>query len=294
MAKGACVFSGLVWGLFWIPLRLLSDSGIEGPWATALFYVVPMALLSPLLVLRARAIFGINTRTHISIFLFALAMGLYATAFLYTEIVRAMFLYYLTPIWGFIIARLVLGEAITPIRMLSILFGICGAFVIFDFESGIPLPKYLGDWMAIAGGVVWAITSLLLLMEKKVQVVNYTAAYFFWGAILAVGVAFLSENIGIVRPQVETMLYASFWLVPVVLLIVLPGVAAAVYGATKLNPGTVGLLFMTEISVGTVAAILWAGEPFGAREIAGVILITLAGISEPLLDISRQRRALAR
>ena len=51
---------------------------------------------------------------------------------------------------------------------------------------------------------------------------------------------------------------------------------------TQLNPGVVGLLFMTEISVGTTTAALFAGEPFGLREITGVILITLAGISEPI------------
>jgi hypothetical protein len=37
---------------------------------------------------------------------------------------------------------------------------------------------------------------------------------------------------------------------------------------------------MTEISVGTVTAALWAGEPFGLREITGVLLISIAGLAE--------------
>jgi hypothetical protein len=37
---------------------------------------------------------------------------------------------------------------------------------------------------------------------------------------------------------------------------------------------------MTEISVGVVTAAIWANEPFGMRELVGVILITLAGLSE--------------
>ncbi len=49
-----------------------------------------------------------------------------------------------------------------------------------------------------------------------------------------------------------------------------------------LNPGIVGLLFMTEISVGTVTAALWAGEPFGAREVIGILLISGAGLAESL------------
>jgi len=42
----------------------------------------------------------------------------------------------------------------------------------------------------------------------------------------------------------------------------------------------VGLLFMTEVSVGAITAAIWAGEPFGWRELAGVVLISMAGLSE--------------
>ena len=47
-----------------------------------------------------------------------------------------------------------------------------------------------------------------------------------------------------------------------------------------MNPGVVGILFMTEISVASITAAIWAGEPFGLRELSGVILISLAGLSE--------------
>ena len=63
------------------------------------------------------------------------------------------------------------------------------------------------------------------------------------------------------------------------------------WGTPKLNPGLVGLLFMTEISVGAITAALWSGEPFGWREAIGVILISLAGIMESLWKIWRNRRA---
>jgi drug/metabolite transporter (DMT)-like permease len=48
---------------------------------------------------------------------------------------------------------------------------------------------------------------------------------------------------------------------------------------------------MTEISVGTATAAIWAGEPFGAREIAGVVLISAAGLVESLSDFMKWRRA---
>jgi drug/metabolite transporter (DMT)-like permease len=51
---------------------------------------------------------------------------------------------------------------------------------------------------------------------------------------------------------------------------------------------------MTEISVGAVTAAIWAGEPFGFREIVGVVLISAAGVTESIWDLwlkSRLKRA---
>jgi drug/metabolite transporter (DMT)-like permease len=78
------------------------------------------------------------------------------------------------------------------------------------------------------------------------------------------------------------------------LVIVVSGVYATMWGAPKLNPAVVGLLFMTEISVGAVTAAIWAGEPFGFREIVGVVLISAAGVTESIWDLwlkSRLKRA---
>ena len=50
---------------------------------------------------------------------------------------------------------------------------------------------------------------------------------------------------------------------------------------------------MTEISVGTVTAALWAGEPFGAREIIGILLISGAGLVESLQASFTRRRTKA-
>jgi drug/metabolite transporter (DMT)-like permease len=72
----------------------------------------------------------------------------------------------------------------------------------------------------------------------------------------------------------------------------------AAWGTPKLNPGTSGILYMTEISVGAISATLLTNEPFGMREILGVGLITAAGLTEfvaPILaatlPASRRRRS---
>jgi len=75
------------------------------------------------------------------------------------------------------------------------------------------------------------------------------------------------------------------WLVPVIVVVVMSGVYASMWGAPKLNPGIVGLLFMTEISVGAITAALWSGDPCGWREVIGIVLITAAGVIESVWDL---------
>ena len=49
---------------------------------------------------------------------------------------------------------------------------------------------------------------------------------------------------------------------------------------------------MTELSVGGITAAIWANEPFGMRELIGIVLISLAGLVEFLY--APLRRALWR
>lgn len=78
-------------------------------------------------------------------------------------------------------------------------------------------------------------------------------------------------------------------LVPVIVILVIPPVIAVLFGAKVLSPGLLGIVFMTEISVGAITAAIWANEPFGTREALGVILITSAGLWESVDKIVSRR-----
>jgi drug/metabolite transporter (DMT)-like permease len=67
-----------------------------------------------------------------------------------------------------------------------------------------------------------------------------------------------------------------------VVLLVIPETFASLWGPKFLNPGVVGLLFMTELVIGSVSAALWASEPFGLREVFGVILISGVSLLKPV------------
>ncbi len=81
------------------------------------------------------------------------------------------------------------------------------------------------------------------------------------------------------------------WFLPVVLLVILPSCFLVLWGARFLEPGLVGILFMGEITIGTGSAAWLAGEPFGPREIVGVILISAAGLLEASRPLAARRKA---
>src|SRR4051794_33069509 len=165
LAKLACAYSGLVWGLFWIPLRTLDALGVRGLWATLIFYAVPAVLTLPVMLWRWRDTLAGGIGLQATGLVSAFGLLLYSVSVLYTDVVKAMLLFYLTPIWSTLLARAVLGEPITAVRWLAMAMGIGGTLIIFNIDLGIPMPRNVGDWLALASGVMWAITAVRLRRE---------------------------------------------------------------------------------------------------------------------------------
>lgn len=279
-AKLAVAFSGVVWGLYWIPLRLMDQAGIFAAWATVLFYVVPMLCFLPWTARQWRCITNTNRHDHSIAIITGFALVLYANSMLYTEVVRAVLLYYMTPVWSLILARLVLGENYTVARVLAIVLGILGLLVILGIDQGTLWPRNIGDWMGLLAGLGWSIGSILMRKDDGSRSREYTTLYFFYGSLFALALV-LSPVLGDIKlPDIDALWKVLPWFIIVGPVLLIPGIYAAFWGVPHLNPGVSGLLFMTEVTVATVTAAIWAGEPFGTREIVGITLISLAGLTE--------------
>ncbi len=286
IAKIACTLAGAIWGLYWIPVRALHDAGIQGLWATAVFYLVPFILMLPIGLLRWRRIIAAGWMMQGIAIIGGLCLVLYSTAFLYTDVIHATLLYYLTPIWSALLARAWLKEPITRDRTLAIILGTAGLLIILNLDQGLPLPRNPGDWMALVSGLIWALfANVMRRNESSYNTVDVLFSWFFWGTIIAVALGLLQILDRPDPPSAEQIITVLPWLLPVVIFLIIPGFYAITWGVPLLNPGTVGILFMTEISVGAISAALLTNEPFGFREILGVILITAAGLTEVVIPI---------
>ncbi|WP_119273979.1 DMT family transporter [Taklimakanibacter deserti] len=291
LAKFACAYSGMVWGLFWIPIRSLDQAGIGGLWATFFFYTLPFALCLPILLVRWRPTVAGGLWLQLLGFMAALSLVAYSVSILYTDVVRATLLFYLTPLWSTLLARIFLGEPITLLRWVAMAVALLGMLVIFRADAGIPLPERPGDWIALGSGFLWSVAAILLRADKESAAIDLVVQNFIWSAVVAAALLLFLGPDPSTSPPLAVYLAQLPWLVPTILIVVMTGVFASMWGTPKLNPGLVGLLFMTEISVGAITAALWSGDPFGWREAIGIILISVAGMMESLWELWRRRGA---
>lgn len=268
-----------MWGLYWIPVRAFAELGLTGSWSGTVVYLAALVVLLPALwTYRRKVILRWRDLIFSGVFTGA-AFGLYTTSLVYTDVVRSILLFYLTPVWGTMLGLLFLKEKLHAQRLAGLAFGLIGLFVVLGGGQGMPWPRNIGDWLALMSGIAWALGSFGLYRAKAVPVTGQVVA-FLCGALLiaAVGISF-EVRLGQSVPETEvfraTAAYAFLSA-----LFVLPMLFLTIWPATLLTPARVGLLLMSEVVVGLFSAALLSGDPFGWRECAGALLIVVAAVLE--------------
>jgi drug/metabolite transporter (DMT)-like permease len=216
------------------------------------------------------------------------AFALYSTSILLTDVVRVLLLFYLTPVWGTLLGALLLGERITLNRKLALALGIAGLLVVLRVDSGVPLPRNLGDWMALVAGIVWAYGSLRMYREKLIPAFEHSFSFVAGGCLVSIALALLpAQGDGSVAEAWPTTWPAAALigdsLLPVLLLaigLVVPACVLIIGGGRLLSPGRVGILLMGEAVTGIATAALLTDEPFGLREGLGTALVLGAAVVE--------------
>jgi drug/metabolite transporter (DMT)-like permease len=196
-----------------------------------------------------------------------------------TEVVRALLLFYLTPIWSTLLGIMLLGERVTVGRLAAIVLGFMGLLVVLDLGVGFPWPRNLGDALGLAAGMFWSYGTVKLFQDNTVGTYELVLVFVVGGAVvLAFAVLFGGAVFGSppslseVRNALPLMLFAGLYTLPMFFLTIWP--------ARLISPARVGILLMGEVVVGVGSAALFSGEPFGLREAIGTILILSAAAVE--------------
>ena len=278
-ASVALVIGGMMWGLYWIPVRYFVDQGLDGPWPGIVMYTSALIVLTPFLMRERQALLKDWRGLILSGMFTGAAFSLFTISLVYTDVVRSILLFYLTPVWGTILGMVFLGERLGPARVLGLLCGLGGMFIVLGGEQGFPWPRNTGDWLALISGITWAMGSLGLYRTSGISVPGQVFAFVSGALVLSL----LSLPFGGGLASSEAVGEMVIRIGPVALLSVLytlPMFFLTIWPATKLTPARVGLLLMSEVVVGLISAAVFSGEPFGMREVLGAALIVSAAFLE--------------
>ncbi len=276
----AVALCGSIWGLFWLPLHWLEGRGVGGGWTSFVFNVV--SLLAPLPFLLNRAAWRGFARQAPAGLLLGTAFSMYSVSLVMTDVLHAILLFYLTPVWSTLAARVLFGTRLTGARIISISCGAAGMALILGVTEGVPLPRNAGDWVALASGMLWA-AGTMHSYARPAAGIALPVFTFSLGGVVASGVILaLGAAAGMPMASAGPLWAALPLIIAAALVFFVPPNFLVLWAAQRLDPGRVGILLTTEVLVGALSAGFLSGQPIGLPEIAGTAFIVSAGLVEVL------------
>lgn len=279
LAAAIVVFTGVLWGLYWLPVRALAESGLSGAWGTVAITGAATLLLSPLAFIRRRQFARSNRIALVYIALGGAAFALYSIGLVYGRVAIIILLYFLTPVWSTLIGRYVMGWHTSRLRILAILLGLTGLSVMLAADGDLPVPRGVGEWMALLAGILWSVATTGMRVKSDLEPVAAAFVFAFGAAVSALLLAPLLEpwpgsfpGEGLAALLGLALVTGGVWWGL--------SIASLMWATVRLEPARAGILLMTEVVVGAGSAALLAAEHLDPLEIAGGALVLCAGVLE--------------
>ena len=276
LAAGAIVANAFIWGVSWWPLKSLQNSGLHPLWATAAIY---MLVSAGMLIFYRQSGRALLANPHL--WFLALASGLTNVGFNWAvtvgDVVRVVLLFYLMPAWSVLVAWVLLGEKPTSGSLLRLVLAMAGVLIVLKTpDSPWPFPQSGVDWLALMGGLSFAITNALLVKFNSSPSSARMLAMFSGGALLSIFVSVLGLLLGILpQPMLQAAGIPVFFGLCLAFII---SNAALQYGAAGLMASTTAVLMLTEILFASVSAALLGAADFTPRIVWGGGLIVVAAL----------------
>lgn len=298
LATAIVLATGILWGVYWLPVRALASMGLTGPSGTLAITLSAALLLAPAAIPGWRPLVRTDGVALVSIALGGAAFALYSIGFVYGRVAIIILLYFLTPVWSTLIGRYLMGWPTPRGRILAICLGLAGLGVMLGADGAVPLPDGAGEWMALAAGLLWSIATTGIRARSKLGPVEATFVFAAGAALTALLLTlllvlvpglFAEPVLGTAQeagPPAQDDAAAGQILRMGLLALAAGGLwwglstAALMWATMRLEPARVGILLMTEVLVGAASAALLAGEVLTPLEITGGAMVLGASLLE--------------
>ena len=280
LAAGAVALCGAMWGVFWVPLRWFDDAGVGGGWVALIFNAV--ALLSALPWLMRRAAWQGVADQLINGLLLGTAFSLYTISLVMTDVIHAILLFYLTPVWSTLGNWLLYRQRLDAGRALAIVLGFGGLAAVLDVTEGLPMPRNLGDVVALASGMFWAAGSIRSFRRPSDGIALPVFSFSLGGVLSSLLILMVATGLALPLATPGPLAAMLPAIVLVALVLFVPPNFLVLWAAQRIDPARVGILLMTEVLFGSISAAILSGEPFTLTDGVGTALIVAAGLIEVL------------
>lgn len=281
LAALAVAMCGTLWGGFWYPLRWLDASGVGSAWVSLIFFAIAVLVPLPWMVGRKLERAALSSQLLTGLLL-GTAFSLYTVSLVLTDVIHAILLFYLTPVWSTLGSLILFGERLTWSRATAMALGFGGMISIFGISGGLPVPHNGGDWIALASGMCWAAGSLRAYNRPSTSITLPVFTFSAGGLVSAAIILAIAMALGAQLASTHNLLPSLPAIVLFAFIVFIPPNYLVLWAAQRIEPARVGILLMTEVLAGAVTAALFSGDAFGVGEAAGTAMILCAGMIEVL------------
>lgn len=276
----AVALCGAMWGIFWVPLHWFGSEGVGGAWVSLIFNALAMVTALPWLTRRA-AWSGFSDQA-VNGMLLGTAFSLYTVSLVLTDVIHAILLFYLTPVWSTIAGWVLFRERLTASRVLAMAMGFAGLAAVLGVKDGIPLPRNWGDALALLSGMFWAAGTIRSFRRPTRKIALPVFGFAFGGFVSSAIILAVAAAMALPLAEPGRLLAMLPWILLAGLVVFVPPNFLVLWAAQRIDSARVGILLMTEVVFGTLSAGLLSGQPFGLAEGIGTALIVGAGLIEVL------------
>lgn len=267
-----------MWGVFWVPLHWFGSEGVGGAWVSLIFNALAMVSALPWLTQR-KAWSGFSDQA-VNGMLLGTAFSLYTVSLVLTDVIHAILLFYLTPVWSTIAGWILFRERLSASRILAMAMGFAGLAAVLGVKDGIPLPRNWGDALALLSGMCWAAGTIRSFRRPTRRIALPVFGFALGGFVSSAVILAIAAAMALPLAEPGHLVAMLPWIVLLGLVIFVPPNFLVLWAAQRIDSARVGILLMTEVLFGTLSAGLLSGQPFGLAEGIGTALIVGAGLIE--------------
>ncbi|WP_223296890.1 DMT family transporter [Thiorhodovibrio frisius] len=281
------LFGATLWGLYWLPLRLIEQAGLPVLWGIGIIYLASSGALGWLA--RADLIAPRPASDWLRLTGIGLSGATSGIAFnigvIEGEVARVLLLFYLSPLWSVILARWLLAEPLARYTPAALTLALAGAalMLITDLDAGSAAISR-ADLLGLIAGFGFALTNVQLRATQSIpaRLKNLAAVALVSPLALAAG---MSMALPMSFPPIAvlaSLVLGLFWMSSMI--------ATVQIGVSALPVQQSSVLLLTELIVGALSAALIAGEQLALSDLVGGLAIVIAG----LITVLSNRRCSAR